>query len=126
MASATVVPLKLTVCVSELLDVSYCASPLYSAVMVWGPTLSAEVVRVAWLPLRVMAGPSGVPPSLKVTLPVGVPWTPGSYTVAVKVTDYPTKLGFSEETSAASDVNLLTTCCVSVSLEGSKVGASPL
>ena len=39
--------------------------------------------------------PSAVPPSLKVTVPVGVP--PGLLTVAVKVTAWPTSLGFFDE-----------------------------
>ena len=41
--------------------------------------------------------PSTVPPSLNVTVPVGVPPVP--VTVAVKVTGWPALLGFCEEVS---------------------------
>lgn len=55
--------------------------------MVWLPTVNAEVVNVATPPLSVPV-PMGLPPSRKVTVPVGVP-APGATgeTVAVKVTD---------------------------------------
>ena len=46
------------------------ASPPYSAVIAWLPTVSAAVVKVAVVPLIVRV-PSGVEPSLKVTVPLG-------------------------------------------------------
>jgi len=62
--------------------------------MLWNPTLSELVVKVALPPTRV-AVPRVVAPSFKVTVPVGfVP-----VTVAVNVTGVPTVLGFCEETS---------------------------
>src|SRR5437763_14566523 len=67
------------------------------------PTLSEDVAQRAWPVLRerllqlVMA----VPPSMKVTFPVGVP-APGllAVTVAVKVTDCPDTDGLAEELTA--------------------------
>jgi hypothetical protein len=52
------------------------------------PTLKVEVDRVAFPPISDCGEPTWVPPSLNVTLPVGVP-EPGATadTVAVKVTD---------------------------------------
>ena len=65
--------------------------------MVWLPTVSAEVVNVATLPLSVPV-PTGLPPSRNVTVPVGVP-APGATgeTVAVKVTDWPKTDGLADE-----------------------------
>jgi len=54
--------------------------------------------------------PSVVAPSLKVTLPVGVP-AAVEVTVAVKVTDWPLADGFTEEVSAVDVVPF--TVCVS-------------
>ena len=68
--------------------------------MEWVATLSAEVVKVAWPPLSAPV-PSVVVPSLKVTVPVGVP-APGAtaVTVAVKVTAWPNTEGLAKEASA--------------------------
>ena len=61
--------------------------------MEWLPTFSDEVVNVAWaLPLSVPV-PMTIAPSLNVTVPVGA----APVTVAVKITDCPKALGFSEE-----------------------------
>jgi hypothetical protein len=57
------------------------ASPLYTAVMVWLPATSEEVLRVA-TPLDKVPWPSGVVPSRKLTVPVGVAAVEN--TVAVK------------------------------------------
>ena len=59
-----------------------------------------EIAKVATPPLNVPV-PSVVPPSLKVTLPVGVP-LPGAaaVTVAVKVTDWPKTEGFADDVTA--------------------------
>ena len=59
-------------------------SPLYEAVMLCVPTPSAAVLSVA-LPLVSDADPRFVEPSLKLTVPVGVP-EPYGVTVAVNVT----------------------------------------
>src|SRR6266567_2585504 len=65
--------------------------------MVCAPTLSVDVVNVATpLPLSV-AVPSGFAPSVKVTVPVGVPEP--LVTVAVKVTACPKVLGLNEVVS---------------------------
>jgi hypothetical protein len=62
------------------------------------------------LPLRVPV-PIVVAPSLKVTVPVGVPLAGAvAVTVAVKVTFWPTTLGFASELSAVELEAWLTTC----------------
>src|SRR5206468_11284627 len=64
------------------------------------PTLSEDVGQLAWplLRVRLLQLVMAVPPSLKVTFPVGVP-EPGllAVTVAVKVTDCPDTDGLAEE-----------------------------
>src|SRR5207244_242642 len=63
------------------------------------PTLSEDVAQLArpWLRVRLLQLVMAVPPSLKVTFPVGVP-EPGllGVTVAVKVTDCPNTDGLAE------------------------------
>src|SRR5207247_320158 len=88
-----------TVCVSleEVLPLKF-ASPPYDALIEWEPTASVLVTNVAWPePFRVPV-PRVLEPSLKVTVPVGVP-APGllAVTVAVKVTDCPDSDGLAEE-----------------------------
>ena len=84
-------------------------SPLYVAVMLWLPFLSDEVVKTAWRLLLSVAVPRMVLPSLKVTVPVGVP-EPGALalTVAVKVTACPSADGLSEEVRVVAVASLLT------------------
>src|SRR5256885_8987886 len=64
------------------------------------PTLSDDVVQLAWplLRLRLLQLVMAVSPSLKVTFPDGVP-VPGVFavTVAVNFTDCPNTDGFNEE-----------------------------
>src|SRR6266571_4589723 len=64
------------------------------------PTLSEDVAQLArpWLRVRLLQLVMAVPPSLKVTFPVGVP-EPGllAVTVAVKVTDCLNTDGLAEE-----------------------------
>jgi hypothetical protein len=64
-------------------------SPAYTAVIVCEPMASELILKVAASPDSVPV-PSVVAPSLKVTVPVGVP-LPGAttLTVAVNVTDCP-------------------------------------
>ncbi len=64
----------------------------------WEPTASVLVVNMAWPALSRVPVPRMVEPSLKVTVPVGVP-APGllAVTVAVKVTDCPDSDGLAEE-----------------------------
>src|SRR5579863_7289054 len=79
--------------------------------MEWVVTESAEVLKDATPdPFRPIV-PSGLAPSLKVTVPVGVP-EPGSpaATVAVKVTDWPKTEGFVALTTAVVVVARLTSC----------------
>src|SRR5213078_1967824 len=77
-----------TVCVSlgDVLPLKF-ASPPYDAVIEWEPTASVLVTNVPW-----------PEPSLKVTVPVGVP-APGLFavTVAVNVTACPDSDGLAEE-----------------------------
>src|SRR6058998_3627851 len=96
---ADVVVPYFTVCVSleEVLPLKF-ASPPYDALIEWEPTASVLVTNVAWPePFRVPV-PRVLEPSLKVTVPVGVP-APGLFavTVAVKVTGCPDTDGWSEE-----------------------------
>ena len=69
--------------------------------IVWLPMLKSDLLKLASpLPLRavgpanVVVGASHVPPSMKLTFPVGVPLP--LVTVAVKVTDCPNADGFGE------------------------------
>ena len=73
-------------------------------------TLREDVVKVAWPELSVFVA-TGVPPSLKTTVPVGVP-VPGAVavTVAVKVTDWPKTEGLADEVTAVVGLDLLTVC----------------
>ena len=69
--------------------------------IVWWPTESASVAKVATPPASSVPVPSVVAPSLNVTVPVGVPVPGGDgATVAVKVTDWPNFEGLAEEVSA--------------------------
>lgn len=89
--TAVVVLSLFTVCESiDDVFVAKFVSPPYTAVMLWVLTESVNVENVATpAPFRVPV-PRVVAPSLKVTVPVGVP-DPGdtAATVAVKVTDWP-------------------------------------
>jgi hypothetical protein len=67
-------------------------SPLYRVVMECDPSARATV-RVATFPLRVTGAPSAVPPSLNVTVPVGMD-VPLPVTVAVRVMVCPAMAGF--------------------------------
>src|SRR6266571_4594494 len=98
---ADVVVPYFTVCVSleEVLPLKF-ASPPYDALIEWEPTASVLVTNVAWPePFRVPV-PRVLEPSLKVTVPVGVP-APlvFAFTVAVKVTGCPDTDGLIEETT---------------------------
>ena len=76
----------------------------------WLPTDKVEVVTLAE-PLLSVPVPSAVAPSLKVTVPPGVP-APGLFadTVAVKVTDWPKSDGLADETTAVVVASLFTVC----------------
>ena len=69
--------------------------PPYTAVIECAPAVRAGVANVATPELLSVPVPRVVAPSLKVTLPVGVP--PGPVTVAVKVTTSPNVLGFGDD-----------------------------
>jgi hypothetical protein len=70
-------------------------SPPYDTVMVWLPAASDDVVKLAVPPASV-ALPMETPPSLNVTVPVGVLELTVGVTVAVKVTAWPNTDGFTE------------------------------
>src|SRR6266704_2838766 len=76
--------------------------------MEWEPAKSDDVVNVAWPETRLLVA-SGVVPSLKVTVPVGVP-LPGAtaLTVAVNVTELLTTEGLSDEVTVFVVLALLT------------------
>src|SRR5205085_1089731 len=74
------------------------ASPLYTAVMVWVPRVSAALVTVACPLLPTAPVPSVELPSKNVTVPVGVPLLGGgTLTVAVKVMDWPRSVRLADE-----------------------------
>jgi hypothetical protein len=80
------------------------------------PEALNDALHVAWPPLSAFAPQPVivVPPSLKFTVPVGVP-DPGAtaLTVAVKVIDWPVTEGFADEATVVV-VSALFTLCVSV------------
>ena len=91
----TVVPGSLTVCVSAAeVEVAKFESPLYIAVMLWGPAVSDEVTRLARPPERGRTE-SVASPSRKLTVPVGAFAVPA--TVATRVTAWPVVDGLMEE-----------------------------
>src|SRR5207249_10022063 len=96
---ADVVVPYFTVCVSleEVLPLKL-ASPPYDALIEWEPTASVLVTNVAWPePFRVPV-PRVLEPSMKVTVPVGVPAAgPFAVIVAAKVTGCPVIGGVTEE-----------------------------
>ena len=75
-------------------------SPLYVAVIGCAATASAEAVSVADPEELSGAVPSGVVPSWKVTVPVGVPDPEAGLTDAVNATACPNKEGFVDEVTA--------------------------
>jgi hypothetical protein len=86
-------------------------SPLYVAVIVWLATVSALVVKVALPEVMATVAAKVTVPSLKVTVPVGVP-APGAVaaTVAVNVTVWPKTDGLTVELTVVLLDALLTTC----------------
>ena len=91
------VPRFTTWLTAELVLVTKLASPPYSAVMLFEPTASDAIDKVAVPDVRVPV-PSVVEPFLKVMVPDGVPEEP--VTVAVKVTDCPKSKGLAEDVNA--------------------------
>ena len=86
-----------------------CEFPPYDAVMEWVPAVKEAVIYVACPLAFNVPVPSVVVPSLKVTVPVGVPVPELGATVAVKVTDCPTVEGFTDEvTVVVVDARLTT------------------
>src|SRR5207247_821350 len=91
-------------------------SPEYDTVMVCVPTDKPDVRKLAVPPDSVRL-PMLTPPSLNVTVPVGVP-TPGDTadTVAVKVTAWPNTVGLMSDTTVVLVAALLTVCNRSLEL----------
>src|SRR5262249_34417291 len=100
----------LTVCVmaAEVLAVKF-ASPAYVTVIVWFPTASERVLKVA-LPAVSVPLPMLAPPSRNVTVPLGVPVPELAVTVAVNVTAWPNTDGFTELATVVEVLLLLTVC----------------
>ena len=83
-------------------------SPTYAAVIEWLPKLSVEVLKGAEPEIN-PPGPSGVVPSLKFTVPLGVPALGGTaVTVAVKVTFWPVLAGLADDVSVVAVAAWLT------------------
>ncbi len=124
---ADVVVPYFTVCVSleEVLPLKF-ASPPYDALIEWEPTASVLVTNVAWPePFRVPV-PRVLEPSLKVTVPVGVP-APGllAVTVAVKVTDCPDTDGLAEELTDVAVLAFFTVWVSALEVLPVKVASPP-
>jgi hypothetical protein len=100
-------------------------SPAYVTVMVCVPTDSEVVVKLA-VPLESVPLPIETPPSLNVTVPVGVP-VPGAAALAdtVNVTDWPNTDGLTLLLTE-SELPALLTVCKSVADELAVKLASPL
>ncbi len=98
-----VVKVAWLICSVSVLAVLFChpVEPVKLAPMVWLPVESEEVLKVA-MPdvLTATFEARTVAPSVKVTLPTGVP--PELVTVAVKVTLCPCVAGFEDEVSEVS------------------------
>ena len=79
--------------------------------IVWVATESEEVVKVACPEVMATVAARVVEPSVKVTVPVGVP-APGAtaLTVAVKVITWPKTDGLAVELTVVLLESLLTTC----------------
>ena len=77
------------------------------------PSVSAVVVRIAWSGFAwfSVAVPSVFAPSLKVTVPGGVPLPPPlAATVAVSITDCPTTDGLGDEVTVVVVLAAFTVC----------------
>jgi hypothetical protein len=108
----------LIVCVSvELVLFCHNDVPVKLATIEWPPVASDEVLNVA-TPEALTATfvARAVAPSVKVTLPAGVPLA--LVTVAVKVTLCPCDAGFAEELSAVAVAAGATTLCVRLAVLG--------
>src|SRR2546426_1099819 len=96
--------------------------------MLWLPTLSELVLKLAVVtPMLVLRAPLliRVVPSKKLTVPLGEATTvlPGetTLTVAVKVVDWPNRVGLTEDVSAVMVSALLTTWVRATEVEGLKL-----
>jgi len=100
---------QFTVCVStgDVLVLKF-VSPLYTAVIEWLPRASDDVVKLAF-PLLSVPDPITVVPSLKVTVPVGVPVVEDE-TIAVNVTGWPKVDGFCDDVTVVVVLALFTVC----------------
>lgn len=88
-------------------------SPLYTAVIECEPTTRLDVLNVANPEALKVLVPRVVAPSLKATVPVGVPVPGGTtMTVAVKVSDCPISEGFADDTTAVDVGFAAITDCV--------------
>src|SRR5215471_16912092 len=85
----------LSIIVDELLG-AYAESPPYTAVMICVPRVNAEVWRVAVAEPLSVPVPSGLTPSLNVTVPVGVGVPVPMLIVAVRVSGVATSVGFAD------------------------------
>src|SRR5574340_523139 len=74
------------------------------------PTPSDEVVRVVHPSVFSVPVPRTAAPSLKVTVPVGVPAPGPALTVAVNVTGCPKSAGFSDDATAVVDGPAVIVC----------------
>ena len=87
------------------------ASPAYDTLMLCVPTVKDVSERVPFPFASRVAVPIGALPSLKLTLPVGIPEAPpAADTDAVKVTAWPKVLGLGVAVRVVVDEFLFTVC----------------
>jgi hypothetical protein len=94
-------------------------------VIVWFPTASDEVVKLA-LPPESVAVPRVTAPSTKLTVPVGVPEAGATaVTVATNVADWPNTVGFKIDETVAELLALLTVCVMAAEVPVAKLLSPP-
>src|SRR5436309_10147064 len=124
---ADVVVPYFTVCVNlgDVLPLKL-ASPPYDALIEWEPTASVLVTNVAWPEPSRVPVPRVLEPSLKVTVPVGVP-AAGLFavTVAVKVTGCPDTDGLIEELTDVAVLAFFTVWVSALEVLPVKVASPP-
>lgn len=110
----------------EVLPVKF-VSPPYTAVIECEATESKEVLKVATPEPFSGPVPNVFVPSLKVTVPVGVPVLPVelSVTVAVNVTELLNTEGFCDELTVVLVLAWLTVCVTALELLAPKVSETP-
>ena len=91
--------------------------------MLWGPIDRELVENTARPEASIAELPMVVAPSLKVTMPLGIPEPLEGDTVAAKVTCWPKLLGFGEDVTVVVDEFFVTTCENTADVEDAVLGS---